>query len=74
MAAVKATSLEPRVEKAVLSADGKIAFTSQDVEIEIRNGVPWVLGCTTMRGGDGTGGSPCSTRFRHTRSLVAGDI
>ena len=51
MAVVKATSLEPRVEKAVLSADGKIAFTSQDVEIEIRNGAPWVLGCTTMRGG-----------------------
>lgn len=51
MATVKARSLEPRVEKVALTADGKIAFRSQDVEIEMRNGVPWVLGCTTMRGG-----------------------
>jgi len=38
MTAVKARSLEPRVEKVALTADGKIAFKSQDVEIEMRNG------------------------------------
>ena len=46
-------SLEPRVDKVVLSADGKVAFRSVDVEIEMRNDAPWVLGCTTMRGQGG---------------------
>ena len=51
MKSMTAVSLEPRIEKVALTSDGKIAFRSEDVEIEIRNGTPWVLGCTTMRGG-----------------------
>lgn len=53
MKRVSAASLEPRMEKTVLTPDGKIAFRSVDVEIEVRDGTPWVRGCTTMRGGTG---------------------
>jgi hypothetical protein len=51
MERVKAESLEPRIERTILSADGKVAFRSVDVEIDMSRGTPWVLGCSTMRGG-----------------------
>jgi hypothetical protein len=51
MERVKAESLEPRIERTILTADGKVAFRSVDVEIDMSRGTPWVLGCSTMRGG-----------------------
>jgi hypothetical protein len=49
---VRDESLNPRLEtKPAMTKDGKVAFTSVDVEIEMRNGAPWVLGCGTRRGG-----------------------
>ncbi len=49
---VREESINPRFEyKPAITNDGKIAFTSVDVEIEMRNGMPFVRGCITMRGG-----------------------
>lgn len=54
MVKIKAESLNPRIDvKPALTADGKVAFTSIDVKIEMRGSEPWVLGCTTRRGDGG---------------------
>lgn len=54
MLKVRAESLNPRIEsKPALTSDGQIAFTSVDVQIEMRGNMPWVRGCSTRRGGGG---------------------
>jgi hypothetical protein len=54
MVKIKAESLNPRIDvKPALTSDGKVAFTSVDVKIEMRGNEAWVLGCTTRRGDGG---------------------